>query len=258
MFPTPDPHINGLLATLLADIQQLFAQKLVGLYLYGSLVTGDFDHRSSDIDLVAALAADVEPHEIEQIRIMHDRFAEQHAQWLDRIEVQYVSVAALEVFKTQTYPMTVISPGEPLHIIEADAAWLVNWYVVQQHGITLCGPAPGTLIDPISPTEFVAAVRGHMQHWRDWINDLPRRAPSQAYVILTMCRGLYTATHGEQVSKLQAARWAQRHLPQWVALIEDALRWRADWRVAEVDQDATFSETRRFVDFMIDLSADRS
>ncbi len=76
--------------------------------------------------------------------------------------------------------------------------------------------------------------------------------PSQAYAILTVCRGLYTSRYGEQVSKRQAALWAAETLPEWVSLIQNALIWRKTWRDVDVDQEATLAETRQFVHFVID------
>jgi predicted nucleotidyltransferase len=52
--PTPYADVNQLLEQLLSSLQTILGKKLVGLYLYGSLVTGDFDHECSDIDLLAA------------------------------------------------------------------------------------------------------------------------------------------------------------------------------------------------------------
>jgi hypothetical protein len=49
--PTPYTDMNALIEQLLSRIQEVLGEKLVGLYLYGSLVTGDFDHGSSDIDI---------------------------------------------------------------------------------------------------------------------------------------------------------------------------------------------------------------
>lgn len=252
MLPLSDPYISALLTTLLARMQHVLGARLVGLYLYGSLVSGDFDPATSDLDLLAALSADLDDPDVEQLRAMHAAFAEQHPAWRDRIEVHYLSLAALRTFKTEPHMMAVISPGEPLHVIDIEPTRLVNWYVVQEKGVTLFGPAPGTLIDPISRAEFVEAVRAQMREWRTWIYEIPRRRPSQAYAILTMCRGLYTCMYGEQISKQQAARWMQRYAPEWAPLISDALRWRANWRAEQGDDEATFGETLRFVQLVID------
>ena len=48
----PYPDIQRLLENLLLQIRQIFQDRLVGVYLYGSLVAGDFDYDSSDIDFL--------------------------------------------------------------------------------------------------------------------------------------------------------------------------------------------------------------
>ena len=84
MNPTPYPDINYLLADLLSRIQATLGDKLVGLYLYGSLVWGDFDHAISDIDLLAALTSDLTNHEADALKSMHDDIARDYKAWDDR------------------------------------------------------------------------------------------------------------------------------------------------------------------------------
>ena len=57
--PTPYEDVNEVLALLLARQRAILGEGLVGLYLYGSLATGDFDRESSDIDFVAATAGEL-------------------------------------------------------------------------------------------------------------------------------------------------------------------------------------------------------
>lgn len=78
-----------------------------------------------------------------------------------------------------------------------------------------------------------------------------RTRKSQAYAILTLCRALYTSTHGDQLAKHRAAAWAQQQFPQWRTLIQDALLWRTAWRDEGVDHAATSPETERFVRFAV-------
>ena len=54
----------------------------------------------------------------------------------------------------------------------------------------------------------------------------------------------------KQVSKKQAALWAQQALPQWAKLIQHALLWRENWRNEQVNNEATLAETKRFVNFV--------
>jgi predicted nucleotidyltransferase len=251
---TQYPDIDALLGELRDQHQALLGAKLAGLYLFGSLVWGDFDHRSSDIDLLAALAADLDDRELAALGRMHAGFSAAHPHWRNRVEVAYVTQAALRTFRDQISTIAVISPGEPLHPKAAGRDWLMNWYMVREHGRALAGPPPDALIEPISTAEFVQSIREYAQAWAGRI-DGARDQPSQAYAILTLCRALYTVRHGQQASKLQAARWAAQELPQWAGLIERALEWRAAWRDQIVDAAAVFPETRRFVLFVVELIA---
>jgi predicted nucleotidyltransferase len=253
---TPYPNIEKLLSSLLYQMQRILDKNLIGLYLYGSLVTGDFDLEISDIDLLAVISFDIDDKEFEQLRSMHNDLIAKNPNWDDRIEIQYLSANALRTFKTQRTQIAVISPGEPFNIKDAGIDWLVNWYIVRKQGVTLFGPSPQTLIPPISKEEFLQASREHAKDWVEWANQ-PRDGKGQSYVILTMCRALYASQNGEQASKKQASLWAQEQFPQWASLIQNALVWRAAWQVEAVEYEATFPETVRFIHFAVDRIASR-
>lgn len=254
---TPYPDIDELLHSLLASMRQILGQNLAGLYLYGSLVSGDFDQDLSDIDLLAVSQTALDDREFEQLQAMHDDFIAKNPAWYNRLEIAYLSVAALKTFRTQVSEIGIISPGEPFHRKEAGKDWLMNWWLVREKGVTLFGPPPTAFIDPISKEEFLQVVQDHARSWREWV-DYMQDAPGQAYAILTLCRALYSSANGDQVSKKQAAFWAQERFPQWAALIQEGLRWRQVWRYQELDEKATFPETARFVYFAIDQIVPRS
>src|SRR5260370_31324975 len=180
---------------------------------------------------------------------MHDAVEDEHKECHDRIEVSYITFAALNAVRSRTGKIANISPGDPFHMRESSREWLSDWYLVREKGIALFGPSPKTIIEPISKDEFIQTIKGHANAWGLWIHDMHGRR-SQAYAILTMCRALYKCKNGEQVSKKQAALWARRELPDWSQLIQNALVWREDWRNEQVDHEATFVETKRFVDFV--------
>lgn len=62
MKPTPYEDVNTLLGALLARIRSVLGINLVGVYLYGSLPSGDFDPDVSDIDLLAVKSIRINPH----------------------------------------------------------------------------------------------------------------------------------------------------------------------------------------------------
>ncbi len=249
----PYADINELLSQVLSRIQTILGDRLIGLYLFGSLVAGDFDYNTSDIDVVAAISTDLNEKEFEQLEAMHLDLMNRYKQWDNRIEIGYIAVEHLQ--KAQTYhPIALISPGEPFHIKVAQNDWLINRSVLYEKGITLYGPPPQIISAPISQELRMHAVQKRMQKWRDWIEQSggKEKRPGQAYMILTMCRLLYTFRQGGFVSKKQAALWAMQELPEWAALIQDALRWRDDFRNEDIDHSATVAETLRFTRFVLD------
>ncbi len=255
MAPTQFEDVNSLLGELLKELQTVLGEKLVGLYLYGSLVWGDFDHDISDIDLLAATSEDINQEDLEALRTMHEDFTSKHLRWKDRIEIQYVSVSVLKTYKSSAEEGTLaaISPGDPLKIAPALKDYLMNWYSVMEKGITLFGPDPKTVIEPVSKEEFIQAVKKNVSKWTTYIEGTKHSRPYQAYAILTMCRALYAYKNGEQPSKKQAAEWAQKELPDWAPLIQDALSWRKDYRNENVEHEKTYPKTVEFVNFISKL-----
>ncbi len=242
--------INALIEELSAEIKSVLGDKLIGVYVYGSLIWGDFDHDISDIDMLAALDTDVTDTELADLEAMHDRFVGKYPDWNDRIEVQYFSKEGLQNFKMRAYRMANISPGEPLHIIEAGSEWFMNWYFVLTYGQTIFGPPPSKLIPSLTKEEFIATTIKDAKHWKDHIRNTQNSRPYQAYAVMTLCRALYTVRYGEQVSKKKAAEWAVRKFPQYADLIHRSFVWRDSGKDEAIDPTLTYPEVKQFVEFM--------
>ena len=50
--PTPYPDVNEVLNLLLTNVKGILRDQFVGMYLYGSLSSGDFNPETSDIDFL--------------------------------------------------------------------------------------------------------------------------------------------------------------------------------------------------------------
>jgi predicted nucleotidyltransferase len=237
-------------APLLAEVpgllQRALGADLLALYVYGSLTSGDFDEGVSDIDLLAVTALTPDLGQFERLDGVHGEIVSAHPAWDDRLEIAYVSAEALRTFRTERRDIGIISPGEPFHMKDAGADWLVNWYVVREMGVTLFGPPAAAFIAPITTAEYVEGVRDYGVEWLTRAPEL-RTRHAQAYAIITLCRAVYTLRHGEYVTKKCAAEWAMGELPEWAALIRNALAWRMAFREQGVNHDATLAETWRFV-----------
>lgn len=107
-------------------------------------------------------------------------------------------------------------------MVSPDTAWVVHRSVLRKQGITLAGPAPQTLIDPLSTDYLRQAMVAILHGWATEILDNPALINSwccQTCTVLSLCRILYTLEHSAVVSKPVAARWAQETLGErWMPL----------------------------------------
>jgi predicted nucleotidyltransferase len=229
-------------------IQAALDGNLCGVYLRGSLATGDFDPRTSDVDFF--VVTKYQPGEVEfaTVAAMHDRLAKLPNRYAQHLEGTYIDRDAVKQFHPgERYPT--IFRQEKLIWYEHDYNWVLERWMIREKGITLLGPSPDTLIDPISSDDLRTAVRLRLPDWVDWANrpDDPNwQSPRshKAYVIETMCRALCTLATGTLQSKPQAVAWALANLPDpWRATAERSLMWHAD---ATIDPGIN-PEVRRFI-----------
>jgi aminoglycoside adenylyltransferase-like protein/nucleotidyltransferase-like protein len=229
--PTSYPDVNAILHELLAGVQAILGDHFVGLYLYGSLAIGGFTSQRSDIDFVVVTADELPDEMLSALELMHARIAGGDSPWATELEGSYIPRNALRRYDPTHARHPHIDRGDSsLRIEQHYSDWVIQRHILREHGVIMAGPAPHTLIDPISPGELRRAVRELFHEWwAPMLHDSTRlhHAGYQVYAVLTMCRILYTFQHGTVVSKPVAARWAQETLGErWAALIERALAWR--------------------------------
>ena len=240
------PEAAAMTARLLEAQRQALGDQLLALYLFGSAATGSFEASISDVDMLGVLSADPTEHDIDLLATMHERLIKDAPQWDDRIEVDYLSAAALVNFRSGTWPAARISPGEPFHRIQIDSRWVVDWYHVLVAGVVLFGPPPQTFISSISHEEFVEAVRQLLQGLPDRLTDDVGRG-GRAFAVLTACRALRVCLTGQDASKKEAAEWAAKQLPPFRNLIMRALAQRYEPRTGFASKEAPLAETIQFL-----------
>jgi hypothetical protein len=241
------------LAELTSLLGDELGERLDGLYLFGSLPAGSFHPGKSDLDLFAVVGREIcEGDGFDSLALLHSTFVSEHPNWTERIEVGYISRAVLQSFAgVPSGRIAALSPGEPFHLRDVGTGWLLNWYSVCTEGETLVGPEPLALGPAVSPSAFKEAVAVQLAQWKDIV-----RTPSvgyvpaqQGYIIVTLCRALYSLATGQQTSKEGAVRWAAEQFPAWASFVNDGLaQYRAD--VTEAHQAVI-----NFVDFAVEQSS---
>jgi predicted nucleotidyltransferase len=220
--------INIVLEELSLGLQKILGNNLNGLYLFGSLVYGDFKEGSSDIDLVAIIKKPFNEHELGQVKKLHHVLNEHHPKWQERVECSYTPIHML----VHTLPPEESRPYYGGGIFYADAdygnEWIINNYLLSLHSIALIGPSFHSLVKPIDIIEVQkACIRDLFLEWAPKPNDLKwlENSHYQSYLILNLCRILYTVYCAKTGSKIVSAAWAKEKYPQWQDLIGAAEQW---------------------------------
>lgn len=230
--PTPYPDVNNLLYLLLSKVRGALREQFVGLYLYGSLSSGDFDETTSDVDFVVVTRDEISGELVPRLEAMHVEIAASDLKWAPKLEGSYISRAALRRYNPGDAPRPQYKEGA-FFVAPHGSDWIIQRHVLREQGVVIAGSPLKPMIEPVAPDELRGAVVGVLTGW--WETHILahpselKRTGYQPYAVLTMCRSLYALEHGEIVSKPAAARWAIDALDaEWTPLIERALTGRAD------------------------------
>jgi hypothetical protein len=255
--PTPYPDVNAMLDELLASVRAVLGSHFIGMYLDGSLTGSDFDE-DSDIDFVVVTDVEVSGDLFTSLRAMHDHLATTDSAWAIQLEGSYISERALRRHDPTItlHPNIERGMGERLKMAQHDVAWNIHRYVLRERGIVLAGPAPHTLIAPLTPDDLRRAMLPLLSGWAtDLLNDPAqiKQRGYQSYIVLSLCRILYTLDHGAVVSKPVAVRWAQQILDvRWGPLIVRTWEGRHHPGLDALSDEV--SETLAFIRYTIERS----
>lgn len=256
--PTPFAHVNAVLNDLHAGISSILGSNFVGMYVVGSLALGDFDHNSSDLDLVVVTDTAIRDKHFLDLQEMHARFDDSGSVWAATVEAVYASRNALcaNTSKHDQYPQ--IEKGTFLFKAPLESGWAFQCHTLRQYALVVSGPDPVTLVDPVDSETMRAAVAEiaglwleqarHDPEWVGWV----RQRPHQIFVIQTLCRMLFSCATGDVASKPAATQWAQAELGQpWSALIAVSV----DGRNVHGDiPETTLVDTIAFIEYTVERS----
>jgi hypothetical protein len=229
--PTPYQELNQVLDALVGGARAALGPSLVGAYLHGSFAIGDFDEHS-DVDFLVAVANELSTHQEQALQTLHSRIYDMPIPWAQHLEGSYIPLAELKQLVPGSGPLFYLdNTARYLVRSQHDNTLVVRW-TTRERGVTLAGPLPHTLIDPVLANELRAEVRATMRTWGDEIV-AGRWAMvnrwAQPFAVLSYCRMLHTLDTGTIESKLAGARWAQTNLDErWAGLIARAWAERPD------------------------------
>jgi hypothetical protein len=259
LHPTPDSDLNAVLRELVDGARVALGANFRAAYLIGSFAVGDWD-ADSDVDWLIAIERDVAPDELTALQALHAQLYQLPSPWARHLEGSYVPLPILRRTDPAQTPLLFLdNGGRQLERSAHDNEDVVRW-VTRECGITLAGPPPVTLIDPVSAAALSREVRATMRTWADDISAGRYRVDNrwaQPFVVLSYCRMLHTLRTGRIGSKPAGARWATDELDaRWSGLIQRAWDDRPDppRKVRMPADPAEVAATLEFMRYAIALS----
>ena len=247
--PTPYPDVNETLTLLLTNVQVILGYQFVGMYLYGSLSSGDFNPKTSDIDFLVVTTDVLSDEMITELESMHNQTWATGLKRAGKLEGAYIPKTLIRRHEPNGVACPTVNEGR-FYVAGLGSDWIIQRHVVHEYGVVIEGPDPKTLIDYVSPDEIRSAVMGIMHEWwfpmlddPSWLRD--HESVYRAFAVITMCRVLHALEHGTIVSKPKATQWARPKLGNsWSQVIDKAVG------VSEHrEDDLTLDETLAFIQF---------
>ncbi len=226
----PYPELPDVLETFASEVEAKLSENLLGIYLVGSLASGDFD-LDSDVDFLVITHNELTAKNLKRLPEIHTKIHAIDCYPAKHLEGSYISIAELndaEIVGEKEIPYFDNGSTE-LEFSNHDNNWHVRW-ILRERGIPLIGPAPDTLLPPIPSAELFREMQRSMSEILKYFEESigqPRNFFNsqfgQPFVVLTACRILHTLHTGEVHSKKAGAIWAKEALAsEWAAFIEQA------------------------------------
>ena len=258
--PTPYPELNQVLEELVKRIQQILEHDFIGAYLQGSFALGDFD-RHSDVDFIVVTQDELTSQQVDRLQTMHDQVYQLDSEWAKHLEGSYFPTSTLRDPGKSGLDLWYLDHGARVLVRSDHCNTLLVRWVVRERGVTLAGPPPETLLEPMATDLLRAEIFEVLTRWGREILDDPTPYNNrfyQGFIVLNYCRMLHDLIRGRPGSKREGADWAKATLaPRWSELIDGAWGCRPDpaRQVRQPADPEAFAETLRFVQYIMEESA---
>lgn len=259
MLPTPFAELNAVLKEMVEGIRRILAGNFIGAYLQGSFAVGDFD-RDSDVDFIVAMNEELSDVQVEALQALHKRIYHLDSEWAKHLEGSYYPKQILRDYSHSGKPLWYLDHGSQSLVRSDHCNTVVVRWVVRDHGVSLAGPAPLTLVESIPVNVLRREIVDTITGWGQQILAGPERYSNrfyQGFIVLNYCRMLHDLHVGCPGSKRAGAEWAKSTLESgWNDLIDRAWACRPNpaLSVRTPADPKDFELTLEFVQNVIKLS----
>jgi predicted nucleotidyltransferase len=259
----PYPDLREVLSSFVEEITAELGENLVGIYLVGSIASGDFD-LDNDVDFMVVTNAELTEENMKPLQDIQIKIHAIDLYPAKHLEGSYISISDLNdpeiVGKKKLY---YFDNGSTAYERSAhDNQWHVRW-ILREGGITLADPKPETILKPIPPGELSNEMKAAMLQVKQFFEDEMDRPISffnsrfgQSFTVLTYCRMLHTLHTRTVQSKKAGAAWAKHFVDlKWIKLIDHSWNERDGARfgftISQRAESTLLDETLEFVKYAI-------
>nr|MDQ3823953.1 nucleotidyltransferase domain-containing protein [Actinomycetota bacterium] len=189
--------MEQLLEAFAAGVREVLAADLVGVYVSGSVVLGDVNPRSSDVDVLVVSENRPDAATVTRLAALHRELASRY-EWGGRLEGAYTARSQLRPWGIEG-PVAAIAPGRELETVAAAEHGPSNILALRTVGRVLAGAAPGAVFPEVDAPTLERGVRGYVDELA--CAGVEEGAAGRSLRVLDLARSLYTLAHRRPVSK---------------------------------------------------------
>jgi streptomycin 3"-adenylyltransferase len=212
-------------------LKEVLGTELVGVYLHGSAVLGDFSEGRSDVDMIAVSLGPLSSRAKEAIaeRLSQSSLA-CPAKGLEFHVLRGDDIVPSDAPSFELH-LSTSTDGGPDRVVDGqghrgDPDLLMHFAVLHEHGRALLGPGPDRIFPAIPRPMLLEAFRGELK----WA----RENASPSYQVLNACRARRYIDEGVLCSKTAGGEWARERVAD-PSTIDLALRHRRGLTEAHPD-----------------------
>lgn len=218
-FENAPAKVREIVFNLRDGLQKTLTDKLLGLYLYGSLAYGCFNPEMSDIDFIVVLSDQLTSKEELNMSQLHQSLGSD-PEYGKRIEGTYLTE---EQVKTDDYPPDFLFYVAGKEFVKTKAGqgeqdFPMHRQHLYESGIKIIGYEPKKLFLPV-PWEI---LKRSLQQEMPFIKEQFEKRP--IYAVLNLCRVVRANQTHKLSSKKQGGEWGLQYFPaEFHEVIQTAL-----------------------------------
>ncbi len=137
------------------------------------------------------IAEELSPEEVHGLQAVHERIYGLDIPWAQHLEGSYFPKEVLRDPARRGELLWYLDHGSRSLILSAHCNTVLVRWVVREQGVTLTGPAPALLVDPISVEALREHIRATVHDWGQEILSHPAHFNNrfyQGFIVLNYCR----------------------------------------------------------------------